>query len=129
MAQEIKFFRFLIISNALVSLALTVYIFLYNIEFINIKSLLVLLYALMWFYSLYKIYNFSKLGLKLYISLVIMGLLFNILSNLQVFSKFYYIISLFEHIVIGSLLAFSYFLCIVLISWIAAVFIQFWVLE
>ena len=109
MTQEIKFFRFLIISNALVSLALTVYIFLYNIEFINIKSLLVLLYALMWFYSLYKIYNFSKLGLKLYISLVIMGLLFNILSNLQVFSKFYYVISLFEHIVIGSLLAFSYF--------------------
>ena len=109
MNKDFKLFRYFVISNAIISLALTIHIFLYNIELFSPKSFMILIYAFIWFFSLYKIYNFSNLGLKVYISLVLMGFLFNILSNTQVFSKFYYITSLFEHIIIGAILSLAYF--------------------
>ncbi|MAI02225.1 MAG: hypothetical protein CMP40_00155, partial [Rickettsiales bacterium] len=69
----------------------------------------ILLYALIWFFSLYKIYFLSKFGLRLYISLVILGILLSILSNLKIYGKLYYILSLLEHMIIGSIIVFSYF--------------------
>ena len=66
-------------------------------------------YAAIWFFSLYKIYNFSKFGLYLYISLIFLGFIFNILSNLAYLDKTLYIMTISEHMIIGSILTFSYF--------------------
>ena len=66
-------------------------------------------YAAIWFFSLYKIYNFSKFGLYLYISLIFLGFIFNILSNLSYLDKILYIMTISEHMIIGSILTFSYF--------------------
>ena len=109
MSKDIKFFKLLVVLNTFISIALTLHIILYNIDIINQKNILVIVYALVWFFSLYKIYNFALLGLKIYISLVIMGFFFNIISNIQVLGKFYYVVSLLEHIIIGAILAFIYF--------------------
>ena len=66
-------------------------------------------YAAIWFFSLYKIYNFSKFGLYLYISLIFLGFIFNIISNLSYLNKTLYIMTISEHMIIGSILTFSYF--------------------
>ena len=82
---------------------------LYNIEKISSRTFIIILYASTWFFSLYKIYNFSKIGLKIYIYMVIIGFILSILSNLKIFGQVYYFLSLFEHLIIGSIITFSYF--------------------
>ena len=107
-----KVFKSLIIVNFLISILITINIFYsndYNFDQINLGLVITILYALIWFFSLYKIYNFSKIGLNLYISLTFLGFFFNILSNLSYLGKTLYILSLTEHMIIGSILTFSYF--------------------
>ncbi len=108
-SKDIKFYKLLIILNTIASIVITHQIILYNIENLNIKVYFILFYALIWFYSLYKIYNFSKLGLKLYILLVSLGLILNLLSDHEQFGSIYYFMSLFEHLIIGGIIALSYF--------------------
>ena len=107
--KSIFYFRFLIVLNISVSIALTYNIILYNIEYFNYITIFIIVYASAWFFSLYKIYNFSKNGLKAYISMVILGFILGAFSDLKIFGKFYYIMSLFEHLIIGSIITFSYF--------------------
>ena len=105
-------FRLLILANGIISASITYLItsnILYNIEKASASIFIILLYGLLWFFSLYKIYKFSKFGLKIYIILVILGYLFNILSNFKDFNQLFYILSLTEHLVIGSILTFTFF--------------------
>ena len=105
-------FRLLIVANGIISASITYLItsnILYNIEKASANIFLILLYGLLWFFSLYKVYKFSKFGLKIYIVLVILGYLFNILSNFKDFNQLFYILSLTEHLVIGSILTFTFF--------------------
>ena len=107
-----KIFKSLIIVNFLISILITINIFYsndYNFDQINLGLVITILYALIWFFSLYKIYNYSKIGLNLYISLTFLGFFFNILSNLSYLGKALYILSLTEHMIIGSILTFSFF--------------------
>ena len=88
-----KIFKSLIIVNCLISILITINIFYsndYNFDQINLGLVITILYALIWFFSLYKIYNFSKIGLNLYISLTFLGFFFNILSNLSYLGKALY---------------------------------------
>ena len=107
--KTIFYFRLLIALNIFVSIALTYIIILYNIDYYNFLTFFIAIYASAWFFSLYKIYNFSKFGLKAYISMVILGFILGIFSDLKIFGQFYYILSLFEHLIIGSIITFSYF--------------------
>ena len=107
--KSIFYFRLLIVLNISVSIALTYNIILYNIEYFNSITIFITIYASAWFFSLYKIYNFSKNGLKAYMSMVIFGFILGIFSNLKIFGQLYYILSLFEHLIIGSIITFSYF--------------------
>ena len=107
--KSIFYFRLLIILNIFVSITLTYTIILYNIEYFNYFTIFITIYASAWFFSLYKIYNFSKFGLKAYMSMVILGFILGIFSDLKIFGQFYYILSLFEHLIIGSIITFSYF--------------------
>ena len=107
--KDINIYKVLIIFNAITSIAITHQIILYNTENINIKLYFIFLYALIWFFSLYKLYNFSKIGLKLYILLVLFGLVLNIISDLKAFGKFYYVMSLFEHLIIVAIIVLSFF--------------------
>ncbi len=107
-----KIYKSLVILNAFISLIITINILSknnYNLDNVSIGLLVLLVYAGIWFFSLYKIYNFKKLGLKLYITLVILGLIFNILSNITYLNKILYIFTITEHMVIGSILTFSFF--------------------
>ena len=107
--KSIFYFRLLIILNIFVSITLTYTIILYNIEYFNYFTIFITIYASAWFFSLYKIYNFSKNGLNIYISMVILGFILGIFSDLKIFGKLYYILSLLEHLIIGSIITFSYF--------------------
>ena len=107
--NSIFYFKLLIILNICVSITLTYTIILYNIEYFNYFTILITIYASAWFFSLYKIYNFSKNGLKAYISMVVLGFILGIFSDLKIFGKFYYIMSLLEYLIIGSIITFSYF--------------------
>ena len=107
--KTIAYFRLLVSINVLISIALTAIIILYNIDYKNFLTLFIAIYASAWFFSLYKIYNFSKFGLKAYISMVILGFILGIFSDLKIFGQFYYILSLFEHLIIGSIITFSCF--------------------
>ena len=109
MKKEIKIFKLLVALNALTSILITYLIFLYNIEYFDVKLIFILLYACIWFFSLYKIYNFSKLGLNIYISLVVLGFLLNLFSDFKVLGKVYYVTSLLEHLVIGGIISFSFY--------------------
>ena len=109
LAREIKIYRFLVIFNTIISIAITHQIILYNIELLNFKIYFILLYALIWFFSLYKIYFFSKIGLKLYILLVSFGFILNMLSDFKIFGPLYYFMTLFEHLIIGAIIALSFF--------------------
>ncbi len=105
-----KIFKVLVLANSIISVIITIKIFYknnYNLQNISGELLMISIYAIVWFYSLYKIYNFSKIGLKIYISLTILGFLFNIISNLSYADKFLYLLTLTEHIIIGSLITFS----------------------
>ncbi|MBF95894.1 MAG: hypothetical protein CFH34_01169 [Alphaproteobacteria bacterium MarineAlpha9_Bin4] len=107
-----KLFKSLVLVNGLISVIITIKIFNknnYNLEYISTGLLIMTIYAGIWFFSLYKIYNFSKFGLRLYISLTFLGFLFNILSNLSFLDKYLYLLTLAEHMIIGSILTFSYF--------------------
>ncbi len=109
LAREVKIYKFLVILNAIVSIAITHQIILYNIEYIDLKIYLILLYAFIWFFSLYKIYCFSKIGLKIYILLITFGFILNMLSDYKVFGPYYYFMTLFEHLIIGAIIALSFF--------------------
>ena len=107
-----KLFKSLILANCFISIIIAIKIFHknnYNFYDISPGLLIMFLYTGIWFYSLYKIYNFSKYGLKIYITLTFLGFLFNILSNLLFLDKSLYILTLAEHMIIGSILTFSYF--------------------
>jgi hypothetical protein len=41
--------------------------------------------------------------------MVVLGFILGIFSDLKIFGKFYYIMSLLEHLIIGSIITFSYF--------------------
>ena len=109
MKKEIKIFRSLIIINAIISLVITYLIFLYNIELMIAKMVFILIYGLIWFFSLYKMYAFSKLGLNIYVSLVVLGFFMNLFSDFKSFGKVYYFSSLLEHLIIGGILVFAYY--------------------
>ncbi len=107
-----KYFKTLVISNAIISVLITVNFFIkntYSFKNISIGLIVLVAYALIWFYSLYKIYNYSRFGLNLYISLSILGFIFNILSNLSYLDKKLYLFTLAEHMIIGSIITFCYF--------------------
>ena len=107
-----KIFKGLVLGNSFISVIITVKIFYknnYNLQDVSWGLLIMVIYALIWFYSLYKIYNFSRFGLKIYISLTILGFLFNIISNLSYADKSLFLLTLSEHLIIGSLITFSFF--------------------
>ena len=109
LAREIKIFKFLVILNTIASIAITHQIILYNLEYLDYKIYLILFYGFIWFFSLYKIFYFSKIGLKLYVLLVTFGFVLNMLSNYKVYGSLYYFMTLFEHLVIGAIISLSYF--------------------
>ena len=107
-----KAFKFLVVTNIFISFCITWNIFIvnnYNILKLELKTSVILLYACLWFFSLYKLYNLSKFGRLIYLYLIFVGYIFNILSNPGELGKIYYILSLFEHMIIGSILTFAYF--------------------
>ena len=61
------------------------------------------------FWGLNKIYYFSKVGLKLYVLLVTFGFILNMLSDYKVYGSLYYFMTLFEHLIIGAIIALSFF--------------------
>ena len=107
--REIKIFKFLVILNTIASIAITHQIILYNLEYLDYKIYLILFYGFIWFFSLYKIFYFSKIGLKLYVLLVTFGFVLNMLSDYKVYGSLYYFMTLFEHIVIGAIISLSFF--------------------
>ena len=109
LAREIKIFKFLVILNSIASIAIAHQIILYNLEYLDYKIYLILFYGFIWFFSLYKIYCFSKVGLKLYVLLVTFGFILNMLSDYKVYGSLYYFMTLFEHLVIGAISSLSYF--------------------
>ena len=109
LAKEIKIFRFLIVLNTIASIAITHQIILYNLEYLDYKIYFVLFYGFIWFFSLYKIFYFSKVGLKLYVLLVTFGFILNTLSDYKVYGSLYYFMTLFEHLIIGAIIALSFF--------------------
>ena len=109
LAREIKIFKFLVILNTIASIVITHQIILYNLEYLDFKIYLVLFYGFIWFFSLYKIFYFSKIGLKLYVLLVTFGFVLNMLSNYKVYGSLYYFMTLFEHLVIGAIISLSFF--------------------
>ena len=108
-----KIFKNLVLINFVISVFITLKVFTnynYNIySEISIGLLVTFLYAGIWFYALYKIYNFSKFGLRIYICCSLLGFLFNILSNLSYLDKTIYLLTVTEHMIIGSILTFTYF--------------------
>ena len=109
LAKEIKIFKFLVILNCIASIAITHQIILYNLEYLDYKIYLILFYGFIWFFSLYRIYFFSKVGLKLYVLLVTFGFILNMLSDYKVYGPIYYFMSLFEHLIIGAIISLSFF--------------------
>ncbi len=109
LAKEIKIFKFLVILNSIASIAITHQIILYNLEYLDFKIYFILFYGCIWFFSLYRIYCFSKVGLKLYVLLVTSGFVLNMLSDYKVYGSLYYFMTLFEHLVIGAIISLSFF--------------------
>ena len=109
LAKEIKVFKCLVILNTIASIFITQQIILYNLEYLDHKIYFILLYGIIWFFSLFKIFYFSKVGLKLYVLLVTFGFLLNMLSDYKVYGEFYYFMTLFEHLIIGAVIAMSFF--------------------
>ena len=89
-----KIFKTLILVNCFISVVITLKIFINNYTFseMSMGLLVTIIYGSIWFYALYKIYNFSKAGLRIYISLTFLGFIFNILSNLSYLDKTIYIL-------------------------------------
>ena len=106
-----KSLRILIILNALVSFCITWNIFVvqnFSLLRINLSTLIILIYAGLWFFCLYKLYILSKFGRIFYLYLVVVGFIFHIISNTDIFGKIYYTLSLFEHLIIGSIITITY---------------------
>jgi hypothetical protein len=108
LAKEIKVYKFLVILNTITSIAITHQIILYNLEYLDFKIYFILFYGFVWFLSLYRIYFFSKVGLKLYVLLVTFGFILNMLSDYKVYGSLYYFMTLFEHLIIGAIIALSF---------------------
>ena len=108
LAKEVQIYKLLVILNTAASIAITHQIILYNIENLNFKIYFILVYAFLWFYSLFKIFYFSKIGLKLYILLVTFGFILNILSDYKIYGSLYYFMTLFEHLIIGAIISLSF---------------------
>ena len=108
-AKEIKIFKFLVVLNSIASIAITHQIIMYNLEYLDFKIYFILFYGIIWFFSLYKIFCFSRIGLKLYILLVTFGFILNLLSDYKVYGSLYYFMTLFEHLIIGAIIALSFF--------------------
>ena len=108
-----EIFKSLVLINFGISVLITLKVcmnYFYNFSSeISIGLLITFIYAGIWFYSLYKIYNFSKFGLRIYICCTILGFLFNFLSNLSYLDKIIYLLTVAEHMIIGSILTFTYF--------------------
>tara|TARA_Y100001980_G_C14438390_1_gene225126 strand:- start:348 stop:710 length:363 start_codon:yes stop_codon:yes gene_type:complete len=107
----VKNFRLLIIINGLISLMISYEIFyknLYNIELKSLNMYIISIYGLLWFYSLFKLYKLTNLGLRLYIALIILGFLFNFMAEPDKLSKLIYILTLSEHLIIGCIVTISY---------------------
>ncbi len=112
LVKKDKLFKALVLLNGIISFVITIKIFNknnYDLENISVGFVILTFYAIIWYYSLYKIYNFSKFGIKLYIILTVLGFIFNILSNFSFLDKPLYILNLSEHMIIGSILTFSFF--------------------
>ncbi len=106
----IVFFRALILLNFFISVMVTWKIYNFNFNSENNFNLVILvIYGTLWFFSLYKIYNFSSFGRKMYLSLVVIGFIFNILSNFSQYDKVLFLLTVSEHLIIGSICTFSYF--------------------
>ena len=106
-----KSLRILIILNALVSFCITWNIFVvqnFSLLKFNLSTLIILIYAGLWFFCLYKLYTLSKFGRIFYLYLVVVGFIFHIISNTDIFGKIYYTLSLFEHLIIGSIITITY---------------------
>ena len=108
-----KTFKSLVLINFFISVLITIKVFTnfgYNFSSeISIGLLITFIYAGIWFYSLYRIYNFSKFGLRIYVCCTFLGFLFNILSNFSYLDKIIYLLTVAEHMIIGSILTFTYF--------------------
>ena len=108
-----KTFKSLVLINFFISVLITIKVFSnfgYNFSSeISIGLLITFIYAGIWFYSLYRIYNFSKFGLRIYVCCTFLGFLFNILSNFSYLTKIIYLLTVAEHMIIGSILTFAYF--------------------
>ena len=105
-------FKSLVWANFFISVIITLKIFVrnnYSLTELSTGLIITIIYASIWFYSLYKIYNFSRSGLRIYVSLTLLGFLFNILSNLSYLDKTIYLLTITEHMIIGSILTFSFF--------------------
>ncbi len=109
LAKEIKIFKSLVVLNTIASIAITHQIILFNLEYLDYKVYFVLFYGFIWFFSLYKIFYFSKVGLKLYVLLVTFGFILNMLSDYKVYGSLYYFMTLFEHLIIGAIISLSFF--------------------
>ena len=107
--KEVKIYKFLVILNSIASIAITNQIILYNIKNLDYKIYFILFYGFIWFFSLFKIFYFSKVGLKLYVLLVTFGFILNMLSDYKVYGSLYYFMTLFEHLIIGAIIALSFF--------------------
>ena len=108
LAKEIKIFKFLVILNTIASIAITHQIILYNLEYLDFKIYFILFYGFIWFFHIQNLL-FSKVGLKLYVLLVTFGFILNMLSDYKVYGSLYYFMTLFEHLIIGAIIALSFF--------------------
>ena len=81
----------------------------FKVNNLDYKIYLILFYGFIWFFSLYKIFYFSKIGLKLYVLLVTFGFVLNMLSDYKVYGSLYYFMTLFEHLIIGAIISLSFF--------------------
>ena len=102
-----KSLRILILLNAIISFCITWNIFVvqdFSLLKINLSSLIIIIYAGLWFFCLYKLYILSNFGRIFYLYLVVVGFFFHIISNTNAFGKIYYTLSLFEHLIIGSII-------------------------
>ncbi len=107
-------YKFLIILNTLLSLIISYNILVITLinekEFIypyNTSFVILMFYAIAWFFSLYQLFIFKKIGLQIYIFLLVLGIIMNIIGDISSFGKLMTILSLIEHLVIGSIISLS----------------------
>ena len=108
-----KIFKSLVLINFFISVLITLKVFINyfynNSSEISIGLLITFIYALSGFIHSIKYIIFQNSDLRIYISLTFLGFLFNILSNLSYLDKIIYLLTVTEHMIIGSILTFTYF--------------------